>query len=62
MTQVSRNKVVTLVDATVETGMALVSFVQRYVKTIKCWFPDLVFGKRSRMYIARNGGRTAAGS
>lgn len=54
MTHLSTNTVATIADATLATGMALVSFAQLSIKTNSFWLPDFVFREGPRMFIVRN--------
>lgn len=60
--QLSTNTVVSLVDATVVTGMTIVSFVHRSVRTITGALPGLVFDKGPKMLIYMNLSGLAAAS
>lgn len=60
MAQLSMTTVVAFVVATVVTGMAFVSSVYRYVKTITRWLSDFVFSNGRRMSICQKYKRSNA--
>lgn len=62
MTDLSTKSVLTLVNATVLTGMALVSFLFRSAKTITCCLSEFAFGNGTRISIAGNMGGSAPGN
>lgn len=53
MTEFPMNTVPTLVNVTVVSNMALISFVNRSVKESRFWLSDFIFDKRPRKPIAR---------